>query len=39
VSTGTADFVVGVDEKLWIGFGLFKNFKSLFGTQGTVFGS
>jgi len=30
VSTGTEDFVVGVDKKLWVGFGLFKNFKSLF---------
>jgi len=32
VSTGTADFVVGVDKKLWVGSGLFKNFKSFFGT-------
>jgi len=39
VSTGTADFVVGVDKKLWVGSGLFKNFKSFFGTQGSVFGS
>jgi len=39
VSAGTVDFVVGVDKKLWVGSGLFKNFKSLFGTQGAVFGS
>jgi len=39
VSTGTVDFVVGVDKKLWVGSGLFKNFKSFFGTQGAVFGS
>jgi len=39
VSIGTSDFVVGVDKKLWVGSGLFKNCKSLFGTQGTVFGS
>jgi len=39
VSTGTADFVVGVDKKLLVGSGLFKNCKSLFGTQSTVFGS
>jgi len=39
VSTGTVDFVVGVDKKLWVGSGLFKNCKSLFSTQGTVFGS
>ena len=39
VSTGTADFVVGVDKTLWVGSGLFKNCKSLFGTQGTVFDS
>jgi len=39
VSTGTADFVVGVDKKLWVGSGLFTNFKSFFGTQGAVFGS
>jgi len=39
VSTGTVDFVVGVDKKLWVGFGLFKNFESFFSTQGAVFGS
>jgi len=39
VSTGTVDFVVGVDKKLWVGSGLFKNSKSLFGTHGTVLGS
>jgi len=39
VSTGTVDFVVGVDKKLWVGSELFKNFKSFFGTQGAVFGS
>jgi len=39
VSTGTVDFVVGVDKKLWVGSGLFENFKSFFSTQGTVFGS
>jgi len=38
VSAGTIDFVVGVDKKLWVGSGLFKNCKSFFGTQGTVFG-
>jgi len=39
VSTGTVDFVVGVDKKLWVGSGLFKNCKSFFSTQGSVFGS
>jgi len=39
MSAGTADFVVGVDEKLWIGFGLFQNSKSFFGASGAVFGS
>jgi len=39
VSTGTVAFVVGVDKKFWVGSGLFKNCKSLFSTQGTVFGS
>jgi len=39
VSTGTIDFVVRVDNKLWVGSGLFKNCKSLFSTQGTVLGS
>jgi len=39
VSTGTVDFVVGVDKKLWVGFELFVNFKSLFGTHDTVLGS
>jgi len=39
VSTGTVYFVVGVDKKLWVGSGLFKNCKSFFSTQGAVFGS
>jgi len=39
VSDGAADFVVRVDEKLWVGSGLFENCNSLFGTQGAVFGS
>jgi len=39
VSTGTVDFIVGVDKELWVGSGLFKNFKSFFSTQGAVFGS
>jgi len=39
VSARTADFVVRVDEQLWVGFGLFKNCNSLFGTQDAVFGS
>jgi len=39
VSTGTVDFIVGVDKKLWVGSGLFKNFKSFFRTQSAVFGS
>jgi len=38
VSMGTADFVVGVDKNLWVGFGLLKNCNSLFGTQGAVLG-
>jgi len=38
-TAGTADFVVGVDEKLRVGSRLFVNFKSFFGTQGAVFGS
>ena len=38
VSTGTVDFVVRVDKKLWVGSGLFKNCNSLFSTHGTVFG-
>jgi len=39
VSTGTIDFVVRVDKKLWIGSGLFKKCNSLFtSTQGAVFG-
>jgi len=38
-SAGTADFVVRVDKKLWVGSGLFKICNSLFGTQGTIFGS
>jgi len=37
MSAGTVDFIVGVDKKLWVGSGLFKNFKSFFGTQGAVF--
>jgi len=32
-------FVVGVDEKMWDGSGLFENCNSLFRTQGAVFGS
>jgi len=39
VSTGTADFVVGVDKKLCVGSALFENCKSVFGTQGAAFGS
>jgi len=39
VSTGTVDFVAGVDKKLWVGSGLFENCKSFFSTQGAVFGS
>jgi len=39
VSTGTVDFVVRVDKKLWVGSGLFKNCNSLVSTQGAVFGS
>jgi len=39
VSTGTADFLVGVEKKLWVGFEPFKNFKSLFSTHGAVLGS
>jgi len=39
VSTGTVDFVVVVDKKLWVGSGLFQNCKSLFSTQGAVFDS
>ena len=39
VSAGTADFVVGVDKKLWVGSGLFKNCGSFFSTQGAVFGN
>ena len=38
MSAGTVDFVVGVDKKLWIGFGLFENCKSFFGAKGAVFG-
>jgi len=37
VSAGTTDFVVRVDEKLWVGSWLFKNCNSLFFKQGTVF--
>jgi len=39
VSTSTVDFIVRVDKKLWVGSGLFKNWNSLFSTQGAVFGS
>ena len=39
MSAGTANFIVGDDKKLWVGSGLFKNSKSLFSPQGTVFGS
>ena len=39
VSTGPVDFVGGFDKKLRVGFGLFENCNSLFGTQGAVFGS
>jgi len=39
VSTGTADFVVRVDEKLCVVFGLFENCNSLFGTHDAIFGS
>ena len=38
VSAGTVDFVVGVDKRLRIGFGMFEDCNSFFGTQGTVFG-
>jgi len=38
VSTGSVDFVVRVDKKWWVGFGLFENCNSLFSTHGTVFG-
>ena len=33
VSTGTTDFIVRVDMKLWVGFGLFENCIFLFGTE------
>jgi len=33
VSTGTADFIVGVDEKLWVWFKLFQNWDSFFSSQ------
>jgi len=39
VSAGAVDFVVRVDKKLWIEFGLFQNSCSFFGTQCTIFGS
>jgi len=39
VSADTTDFVVGVDKKLWVGSGLFKNCNSLFCTQGADFGT
>jgi len=38
VSTGTVDFIVRVDKKLWVGFELFKNCNSLFSTHDAVFG-
>jgi len=38
VSTNTVDFVVGVNNKLWVGSGLFETCSSLFSTQGAVFG-
>jgi len=37
VSTRTVDFVVRVDKKMWVGFGVFENCNSFFGTHGTVF--
>ena len=37
VSAGTVDFIVGIDKKLWIGFVLFEDCYSFFGTQGAVF--
>jgi len=37
VSTGTMCVVARVDVKLWVGFGLFENCSSFFGTHGTVF--
>jgi len=37
-STGTTDFIVRVDKKLWVGSWLFKNCNSLLGTQRAVFG-
>jgi len=37
--TGTVDFVVRVDKKLRVGSRLFQNCKSLFSTQGAIFGS
>ena len=36
VSTGTTDFVVRVNEKLWVGFGLFENCNSVFDTHDAV---
>jgi len=39
VFTGTVDFVVRVDKKLWVGSGLLKNCSSLFSKQGAVFGA
>jgi len=38
VSTHPIHFVVRVEKKLWVGFGLFKNCDSFFSTQSTVFG-
>jgi len=38
VPAGAADFVDRVDEKLWVGSGLFQNRNSLFSTHGAVFG-
>ena len=39
LSAGTIDFVIWVDETLWVESGLFENCNSLFGRQGAVFGS
>jgi len=36
VSAGTVDFVVRVDEKVWVGSGLFENCNSLCSTHGAV---
>jgi len=39
VSTCTMHFIVRVDKKLWVGFGLFEHCHSFFSTHGAVFGS